>query len=584
MVVFRTMGLGVALSLVASVTVLGDDPMAVRIEGLRRSAIGVTRQGTPIPCFVAPLDVDVTTEKHRVLLVGGLDGQRASSDAVLSAVRWFYESAEARELRQTWLLSAVPMVNVDGLANSPGTKNGAGGDPSRGYPPQADAYHSPTDPEAAYLWRWIGMHAPDIVVQVDAGKALAWHVPEATNRLLSLRQPLAAVDSLPDPDDALISQLPRVAACETGTIPALRVTVSAAAPQQFLVTLFAAAEKAGLRPSPARLEIRRRVALGALDVARALSLSYGHELEQVQYIPAMALVARLGLGALTGDPEHRADVERIVAPYVRGEKPTQPDSGSGLSGHLIFSELARLSQGETRERYLHLARQAADLGFDSQGQPLEVMPFHLEMSDSVFMGGPILAAVGQLSGDAKYFDACVQHCRFMRQLLVRNDGLYRHSPLDETAWGRGNGFPALGLALCLSDFPEGQSGRAELLTAFQTHMRTLATFQDYTGCWHQVIDRQESYRELTATCMITFAWMRGVERGWLERAEFEPLIDRAWNAIRSRIGPGGRLVDVCTGTGKQTDLRAYYDRTAILGPDPRGGAMALLVAVERARE
>jgi hypothetical protein len=41
-------------------------------------------------------------------------------------------------------------------------------------------------------------------------------------------------------------------------------------------------------------------------------------------------------------------------------------------------------------------------------------------------------------------------------------------------------------------------------------------------------------------------------------------------------------VDVCTGTGKQKSLRDYFDRGAILGPDPRGGAMAFLVATELA--
>ncbi len=62
----------------------------------------------------------------------------------------------------------------------------------------------------------------------------------------------------------------------------------------------------------------------------------------------------------------------------------------------------------------------------------------------------------------------------------------------------------------------------------------------------------------------------------------EATVDRAWYALKSRIAPSGELVDVCTGTGKQTSLRAYFDRTAILGRDPRGGAMALLVSVERA--
>ena len=40
------------------------------------------------------------------------------------------------------------------------------------------------------------------------------------------------------------------------------------------------------------------------------------------------------------------------------------------------------------------------------------------------------------------------------------------------------------------------------------------------------------------------------------------------------------LLDVCTGTGKQMSLHDYWNRTAILDRDERGGAMALMAAVE----
>jgi unsaturated rhamnogalacturonyl hydrolase len=48
------------------------------------------------------------------------------------------------------------------------------------------------------------------------------------------------------------------------------------------------------------------------------------------------------------------------------------------------------------------------------------------------------------------------------------------------------------------------------------------------------------------------------------------------------VAPDGALVDVCASTGKQRSRRDYLDRPAILGRDPRGGAMALLFAVEMA--
>ena len=202
------------------------------------------------------------------------------------------------------------------------------------------------------------------------------------------------------------------------------------------------------------------------------------------------------------------------------------------------------------------------------------------MSDSVFMGCAILAEVGALTSDEKYFDQCLRHFMFMQKLCLREDGIYRHSPLDEAAWGRGNGFPALGMALSLSALPKDSDSFAFFLQSYRAHLEALREHQDATGAWHQVIDREESYREFTSTCMITFAIVRGIRRGWLEEEEWMPVVEKSWRAIKSRIGSKGRLVDVCTGTGKQKNLRSYYDRTAILGPDDRGGAMALMVSTE----
>ena len=324
----------------------------------------------------------------------------------------------------------------------------------------------------------------------------------------------------------------------------------------------------------------REPARTAVEVAGQLAGHYGQTLPEVAYIPAMALLARLRLGTLAKDVSHREAVERIVAPYLAGEQPTLTDkpSGSTLSGHLVFGELAELTGNK---RYTELVLRAADLGFD-QDQPRAAMPFHEEMSDAVFMGCPILTQAGKLTGNVRYHDQALQHLRFMLKLNLRPDGLHRHSPLDNTAWGRGNGFPALGLALSLADLPTEHPGRAEMLAAFRSHLMALLLHQDATGMWHQVIDHPGSYRELSCTCMITYALLRGMQGGWLDRATFEPAALRGWQAIRTRVAADGSLVDVCTGTGKQGSLRAYLDRTAILGKDPRGGAMALLVATEMA--
>jgi hypothetical protein len=328
-------------------------------------------------------------------------------------------------------------------------------------------------------------------------------------------------------------------------------------------------------------DVSARRARTPKQVAEQLAAVYGKKLDQVAYIPALPLVAKLRLGVLLHEPKYAEEVDRIVAPYLRGERSPVPKSGSEQAGHLVFAELALGSKGADRDRWIELCRDAADQIFDQDGRPLLLMPFHNEMSDAVFMAGPILAATGKLTGEQKYFDAAARHFAAMRKLCVRPDGLYRHWPLCEAAWGRGNGFPALGLAWALSEWPEGDPARPELIAEFQKHLAALKPYQDAkTGCWRQVIDHPESYDEYSCTCMIGFAMQRGIRRGWLPRHEYQPYIEHAWRAVKERTSADGKLVNVCTGTGKQKTLQNYLERPAINGRDDRGGAMGLLFATE----
>jgi unsaturated rhamnogalacturonyl hydrolase len=246
----------------------------------------------------------------------------------------------------------------------------------------------------------------------------------------------------------------------------------------------------------------------------------------------------------------------------------------------MFCEFARRAKDDRAWAWV---LEAGKIGLDAEGKPLSAVPSHNEMSDAVFMACPLLAEAGQRSGDERFYVAAVQHLRSLQEWCLREDGLYRHSPLDEAAWGRGNGFPALGLTLTYAALTPDFEGTEEILEHLEKHLVALIKHQDPSGMFHQVIDRPESYREFTSTCMITFSILRGLRSGYLDRETYESIADRAWDAIKMRIAMDGQgLVDVCTGTGKQKDLRAYYERKAILGRDDRGGAMALMVSTERA--
>ncbi len=111
-------------------------------------------------------------------------------------------------------------------------------------------------------------------------------------------------------------------------------------------------------------------------------------------------------------------------------------------------------------------------------------------------------------------------------------------------------------------------------------MQTLLKYQTPDGMWRNVVNHPGAYAEFSGTAMIGFALERGLERGWIKGRDYTGAVDHAWQAVNSRASSSGSLVDVCASTAGITTEQQYLDREAILGMDPRGGAMAMLFATE----
>ncbi|HUQ53130.1 MAG TPA: glycoside hydrolase family 88 protein [Gammaproteobacteria bacterium] len=413
-------------------------------------------------------------------------------------------------------LLAVPLANPDGAPLE--------------FPPSGVAYREHSESHA--LWRWIGTQAPDLVLVADSA------------------------------DFGLAAALGEHAAADMGRIPARRWS----GPEELRALRAARVPK-----SDARRELESRRLRTPRQVADELAMRYGRDFDQPWYIAAVALLAQLELG-------HLDDVRRLAEPYVDGTKDSlaQPNS-LVMAGHIVFTELARRT-GDAR--YVAAVRKVADLGFDASGAMKESMPYHNEFSDSVFMGTVIAAQAGALTGERKYFDMADRHLRFMEALDLRPDGLYRHQPATDAAWGRGNGFAAIGLALTLSELPRDHEGYAHALSSYRSLMAALAPQQNRDGLWRNVVDHPGAYAELSATAMIGFAMLRGLRSGWLAGDDYERAVERAWIAVSSRSSAAGTFIDVCESTARMTSLEQYLRRTAILGEDPRAGAMVMLFATE----
>ncbi len=468
--------------------------------------IGLSRSGKVIDAIAVAAR---SKSAPVVVLVGGLHGDDATSTAVREAV-----AAYDKQRKRPVDLLAIPVANPDNSAIA--------------FPATGIAYRE--NPESNVLWRWLGAHAPDLVL-------------------------IAGND-----DAGLAGALGTQKVADMGTIPARRWNGSLDDLAQ------------SIAKSDARQELERRRARSPREVATQLTQFYGRDFNQPQYIGAITLIARARLGEVD-------EVRKLVEPYVDGTKDslTQRPNSLVMAGHIVFTELARRTKDP---RYVAAVKKIGDLGFDASGQMKESMPYHDLFSDSVFMGTAIVAQAGALTGERKYFDMADRHLRFMENLDLRSDGLYRHEPGTDMAWGRGNGFAALGLALTLSEMPKNHAGYEHMLQSYRALMATLLTHQNRDGLWRNVVNRPGTFAEFTGTAMIGFAMQRGLEKGWIKAREYRRAVDQAWLAVKSRASPTGTFIDVCESTARMKVPEDYVMRTAILGPDPRAGAMTMLFATE----
>jgi rhamnogalacturonyl hydrolase YesR len=535
-------------------------------------ACGITRTQTAIPALLHREAYVPTTPRTRLLLMGGLWGQQADVALVLQALELYLTAGE--RLMRALALSAVPCGNPDGLALGQGPENGAGGQPAEGYPPTENFFDDAKNPERRYLWRWIGLQAPDLVLELRAGPAVTWEASVSA----TLMEPSLRVTRMAS-DTSLLAALGTNTPNDIGSIAGLRLTTPPAQLATELERLWAVLlQSPGLRPSPARRTLDSRRARSPLDIARLLATVYGHRLDPVVYTQGMSISARLRLARLdpsTADPV--PSIVTLVEPYMSGAKPWfQAQSGaSTLAGVIWAMQLAEMTRDR---RYADLVIAVAERyrpGAHGGAPPPSDPDCRTE---DMFMNGAMLGRAFRLSGHKPYLELLVSF--LLNARTQQEDGLFWHARSVPYYWGRGNGFAALGYSETLSYIPADHADYAALRQIHVRHLEALRRCQHPSGMYPQVLNVPGSYHEFTVTCMIGYAMARAVRRGWVDNT-YRAAIDLAWQGVAERIDDTGGLVDCCTNTGVQDSLQAYIDRPAIFGDDERGGSMALWFALER---
>ncbi|MEE8465992.1 MAG: hypothetical protein V3S68_05890, partial [Dehalococcoidia bacterium] len=411
-----------------------------------RSACGVTRSLAPIQAVLDRNAYSVETSRTRILLIGGLSGEKADVDMALHALELFAGGGDALSLRIA--LSAVPCANPDGLRLNVAPGNGAGGDPSGVYPPDGKFYYDPEDPEKRYLWRWICFQAPDLVLELQSGTSVKWEhnqagrnlAPGLAARSVSGEQGLLAALGTGQPDDL-------------GTIPGLRLTANEEQLPRELSRLFSMLRQLDvLSRSDARKALDVRRDRPKMEIAKVLATAYGHTFDPIVYTQGVPLSGRLRLHRLEPEGENPApEISNLVESFTNAG--LAQDLGPAALASVVWA--GELADAVNDVRYNSLITSAADR-FVPTGQGSAPKPCDPDFrTEDMFMSGAILGRAFKLTEDTRYADILAD--LLLDGRIQQDHGLFWHCRSAAYYWGRGNGFAAMGLSEALTYLPEDQT-------------------------------------------------------------------------------------------------------------------------------
>lgn len=188
--------------------------------------------------------------------------------------------------------------------------------------------------------------------------------------------------------------------------------------------------------------------------------------------------------------------------------------------------------------------------------PKQVMKMRFWWADALFMGPPTWMMIYQATGEKKYMDFAVQEWKATSELLYnRETKMFKRDVLSfrkrdaagiEMVWARGNGWVMAGLARMLQLLPKDHPERPFFETQFRDMANAIAKYQQEDGLWRSNMINPSLFPlgETSGSGFFTYAFAWGVNNGLLDRAKFEPIVNKAWLGLVACVEPDGKLTHV----------------------------------------
>lgn len=211
-------------------------------------------------------------------------------------------------------------------------------------------------------------------------------------------------------------------------------------------------------------------------------------------------------------------------------------------------------------------------------------------ADDLFMALSLMSRLGERTGDVKWFDdAAGQVLRYHDYLWDADMEIYWHCLNVDVMehgvahWSRANGWMLMAKADLLSRLPENHPKRDSLIANYNAQVMGILQYQGVNGLWHQVLDKVDSYEEITGTAMFVFGIARGVREGWIH-PDYIYAAEQGLRGMRKFMSDSGDVNQICIGTGIMPSLAFYYNRpTQSNAPMGEGPVLRALIEMAKAK-
>ncbi len=192
-----------------------------------------------------------------------------------------------------------------------------------------------------------------------------------------------------------------------------------------------------------------------------------------------------------------------------------------------------------------------------QSSPIEIIKWW--WCDALFMGPPAIVKLGMITGDNKYLKFADQEFKECYDLLYNKDEhlwardlnyVIKDNAADryeangkKVFWSRGNGWVMGGIVRILKELPADYPQSPFYENLFKEMAERIASLQQSDGLWRASLLDPDSYPggEVSGSGFDCYAIAWGINNGLLDKAQYQPVVEKAWIALNKCVNKEGRV-------------------------------------------